>query len=120
MQVIKTMFGIFLLLAFTQGCGPRIVAKSAPVDVTLKVSLAGKPVDNVSLTLQPLDNGGQAESKVTKGEWKCSVIPGKYTFYIDKGKSEADLNRVPESYRLGSRERTLDIRESGTFDVVLN
>lgn len=102
------------------GCGPRIIAKAEPVDVTLRVSMAGQPVDNVSLTLQPLDNGGQAESKVMRGEWKGSVIPGSYTFYIDKGKTEADLNKVPESFRIGSRDRKLDIRESGTYEVQLN
>lgn len=102
------------------GCGTSVTLRQPPVEVVLKVSKAGQPVDNVSLTLQPLGDGAQAESSVSKGEWKGTVVPGKYTFYIDKGKTEADLNKVPANYRLGSKDRTLDIKDAGTYEVQLN
>jgi hypothetical protein len=99
------------------GCGTPVRPAGDPVDVVIKVSAAGKPLNNVQLTLQPMIDGAQSQGTVEKGEYQASVIPGVYTYYIDSGKSEADLARVPEAFRMGSRERTLELTQAGTFEV---
>lgn len=101
------------------GCGPTITKVSEPVAISIKVTANGKPVDNVTLTLQPMVDGGQAVADIVKGEFKATVIPGKYTYYIDRGKTDADLAKIPEKYRLGAMDRTLDIMQAGSFDISL-
>lgn len=110
---------LWSVLVFVAGCGPTITKVSEPVAVTISVTADGKPVDNVSLTLQPMVDGGQAVADVKKGEFKATVIPGKYTYYIDRGKTDADLAKIPEKYRLGAMDRTLEINQAGSFEIQL-
>jgi hypothetical protein len=108
-----------VLVLYLAGCGPTITKVSEPVDVTIKVTADGKPVDKVTLTLQPMVDGGQAVAAVVKGEFKATVVPGTYTYYIDRGKTEADLAKIPEKYRLGAEDRTLEITQAGSFEIQL-
>jgi hypothetical protein len=64
-------------------------------------------------------DGAQAVAEVNNGEVKAVVVPGKYTYYIDKGKTDADLAKIPEKYRLGDMERSLEITQAGSHDIQL-
>jgi hypothetical protein len=110
---------LILGLVALAGCGPTITQVSEPVAVTIKVTADGKPVDNVTLSLQALEEGRPAVADVVKGEAKATVVPGKYTYFIDKGKTEADLAKIPEKYRLGAMERTLEIKQAGSYEIQL-
>lgn len=117
------MFRLYFLLTAMMlsaaGCGTTVTKVSDPVAITIKVTAGGKPVDNVTMTLQPTADGGQAFAEVLKGEFKATVIPGQYTFYIDKGKTDADLAKIPEKYRLGAMDRTLEITQPGVLEIQL-
>jgi hypothetical protein len=118
MMFRKTVLLSVLILSMA-GCGETITKVSEPIAVTIKVSAGGKPVENVSLSLQPIDAGSPSVAEVVKGEFKANVVPGKYTYFIDKGKTDADLAKIPEKYRLGAMDRTLDINQSGSFEIQL-
>jgi hypothetical protein len=102
------------------GCGASITPTNAPVEVTIKVTAKGQPVKNVALTLQPLVGGGQAVGDVVNGQLVTSVVPGTYTYYVERGKQPADLNVIPEAYRVGALDRRLEIKEAGTYEVSMN
>ncbi len=72
------------------------------------------------MTLQPLVAGGQAVGDVVNGQLVASVVPGTYTYYIDRGKQEGDLKAIPEAYRTGALDRRLEITQAGTYEVSLN
>jgi hypothetical protein len=102
------------------GCGASITPTNEPVEVTIKVTAKGQPVKNVALTLQPLVGGGQAVGDVVNGQLVTSVVPGTYTYYIERGKQPSDLKAIPEAYRVGALDRRLEIKEAGTYEVSMN
>ena len=108
------------VLVAMAGCGTPVETVQAPIPVTINVTVDGKPINDVQLTLQPMVNGAQAVGTVLKGEFKAEVIPGVYTYYIDSGKSAADLAKIPDAFRMGSKDRQLELTEAGTFDVSIN
>ncbi|QDU90726.1 hypothetical protein Pla175_41370 [Pirellulimonas nuda] len=109
-----------LTMIVTSGCGAAITPTSDPVQVTIKVTAKGQPVKNVAMTLQPLVGGGQAVGDVVNGQLVASVVPGTYTYYVDRGKQPADLKAIPEAYRTGALDRRLEIKQAGTYEVSLN
>ncbi len=119
LKSIKCGMTLVSLLALT-GCGTPVNSVADPVDVIIKVTVAGKPLNNVQLTLQPMIDGAQSQGLVDKGVYKASVVPGVYTYYIDSGKSEADLAKIPDGYRMGSKDRSLELTQGGTFEVDIN
>jgi hypothetical protein len=112
--------GLVMGLLAVSGCGVSNRSLGEPVDVVLKVTAGGKPVNNVTLTLQPMVDGVQAQGVVTNGELKAMIVPGVYTYYIDSARNPADLAKIPEAYRSGSIDRQLEIKQSGTFEVQIN
>jgi hypothetical protein len=102
------------------GCGPSITKVDEPVEISVSVTTKGKPLENVVLTLQPIVDGGQADLPLKGGKAKATVIPGSYTYYVERGKSEADLAKIPQAFRTGSMERTIDIKQPGIFDLKLD
>ena len=111
---------MLLSMMVLAGCGASITPTNEPVEVTIKVTAKGQPVKNVALTLQPLVGGGQAVGDVVNGQLVTSVVPGTYTYYIDRGKQESDLKAIPEAYRVGALDRRLEIKEAGTYEVSMN
>lgn len=109
-----------LSLVTLVGCGTAITPTPARVDVTIKVTAGGQPVKNVSMTLQPLEGGAQAVADVVNGQFVANVVPGTYTYYIDRGKQESDLKVIPEAFRLGALDRRLELKEAGTYEVSIN
>lgn len=112
---------VVLGVAVIAGCGPTITKTSDPVEVTIKATSNGKPLNDVTLSLQPLVAGGQqAAIKMSKGEGKASVTPGTYTYYVETGKSEAEVEKIPEPFRRGDVNRKIEISQSGSFELQLN
>jgi hypothetical protein len=122
MNIVSTLHSAVLLVSMMTlvGCGASITPTNEPVEVTIKVTAKGQPVKNVALTLQPLVGGGQAVGDVVNGQLVTSVVPGTYTYYIDRGKQPADLKTIPEAYRVGALDRRLEIQEAGTYEVSMN
>lgn len=120
------LFGMTVLVSLTlsslTGCGgPTITKPSEPVQVTFKVSSGGKPVNNVTVTLQPIAAGGrQADVPISKGEGSATVTPGTYTYFVEKAKSEADLEKIPAAFRQGAMDRKIEITQAGTQELQLN
>lgn len=115
-RCLGTLLSIFLL-----GCGPTITKNADPVEVKIKVTSNGKPVDKVTLTLQPMTHGAvQSDSPVVKGECKAMVVPGTYTYYVANGATESAVQKIPEAFRRGDMERKLEITQAGSFELQLN
>lgn len=120
------LFGMTVLVSLAMssltGCGgPTITKPTEPVQVTLKVTSGGKPVNNVTVTLQPIVSGGrQADIPISNGEGSSTVTPGTYTYFVEKGKSEADLGKIPAAFRQGAMDRKIEITQAGTQELQLN
>jgi hypothetical protein len=107
--------------ALSTGCGgPSVTTNPAPVEVTFQVSRAGRPVNDLSLNLQPIASGTESSGVITKGTATLSVTPGTYTYYVSQGKSEATYEDVPEPFRSGSMDRSLVIDTAKTVDLKLD
>lgn len=116
---LATCCGLLVMLA---GCGNVSVTKTSdPVQVTIKASSNGKPLNDVTLTLQPIEGGQQADIKIVKGEGAGAVVPGTYSYYVEKGKSEAEVEKIPENFRRGALDRKIEVNStSNTFDLKLD
>lgn len=89
------------------GCGPKVTPNAEPVEIKGTVTVAGKNVTGVTLTLHAISEGAQASFPVVNGEFKGTAVPGTYTYYFTG--SSTDFERIPEAYRSGSKERTVTI-----------
>lgn len=90
-----------------------------PVEISGKVSLAGKPVSNVVLNLQPTESGAQATADVKDGIFKATVTPGKYTYFLSEGKVAQAFASIPEKFRAGAMDRQIDIAAGTSLDLKL-
>ena len=111
---------IAILSLAVAGCGTPVNQAGLPIPITIRVLVKGKPINDVQLTLQPMVDGAQSQGMISKGEFKAEVVPGIYTYYIDSGKSEAELKKVPDSYRLGAKDRKLELTQAGTFEISID
>lgn len=120
MQIVKRSLLLFGLIALA-GCGESIVKTSEPIQVTIMATSGGKPLNDVTLTFQPLVAGGQqADIKIVKGEGAGVVVPGSYTYYVEKGKDMAVVEKIPESFRRGAMDRKLEITQAKTIELKLD
>ena len=104
MRKISPLLGLVLV-----GCAGDPGRNPDPVEVTGSVRVAGKPVTDVVLNLQPTGAGGQAAVPVRNGEFKGTVVPGRYTYYFTEGRAPAAYRAIPEKYRAGSLDRQIDV-----------
>ena len=102
-----------LVLVSILGCGASPPGmKSTPIPVKGKVVLAGQPVRNVAISLQPLDAGHMKSLHVqADGTFQGDMIPGKYAYSIvqvanTQGKSQG---KIPPQYLEPDLERTVQI-----------
>ncbi|MFO0942535.1 MAG: hypothetical protein U0930_17500 [Pirellulales bacterium] len=110
-----------LALLLLVGCGETITRTADPIQVTFKATSGGKPLNDVTLTLQPMAAGGQqSDIKIVKGEGSGPVIPGTYTYYVEKGKDMAVVEKLPDAFRRGSMDRKLEINQVSTIEVKLD
>lgn len=113
--------GLVLGLVSFTGCSEQIVKTAEPVQVKVKATSSGKQLNEVTLTLQPLAAGGQqADIKLSKGEGEGAVVPGTYTYYVEKGKNMTEVEKIPEAFRRGAMDRKIEISSATTFEVKLD
>jgi hypothetical protein len=111
---------LIVLVTSLMGCGVSVTPNAEPVDVTVEVTSRGKPVDDVTFNLQPIEDGLQASVEVADGSFSAKVTPGRYTYFVSQGKSEATLKQIPEQFLRGSLDRSVEIRESTSLEVALD
>ncbi len=110
-------FRIVLLLniCFAAGCGDvSIDQHSAPVDVKVTVTRAGKPVDKVNFNFQPTGAGLPAVVPIVNGTFQSPVTPGKYTWYLSAGASAKDFQAIPAGFQQGSMDRQFEVAADTT------
>ena len=91
------------------GCYSNPGTNPEPVDVSGKVTLAGKTVSDVFLNLQPTGSGTEARLPVKNGEFKGKLTAGALHLLRHRGLEEAcrlpgDSQQVP-SRVIGSADR---------------
>lgn len=101
------------------GCGVAVDAHEAPVDVSGKLTMNGKPVDAVNINFQPTAAGLPAVIPVTNGAFAAKMTPGKYTYFLTAGKSPKSLDRIPRSFQEGSMDRQLEIDSNETLVLTI-
>jgi len=111
-----------MLLAVVLGCGSVDPGTNPdPIDVTLNVTIAGKPADDLKFNFQPTGPGAlPAVVDVVKGKVQAKVNPGKYTYFISAGKSPASFNAVPKPFHQGSMDRQIEVKPGETIEITLN
>jgi hypothetical protein len=112
-----------VLLLSLVGCGGLTINKNPQqTEVTLSVTTKGQPVDDVKLVMLAVDDkgGGQAEGVVTKGKAKLTVYPGKYTYYVEAGKTDTSFSKIPTAYHQGAMDRTIEIQDGSSLELKLD
>ena len=90
------------------------------VDISGRVTLAGRPVSDVTFNLQATGVGTQAAYPIKGGAFQGKATPGKYTYYISEGTSAAAFKAIPEKYRLGAMDRQIDVSSGSTLNITLD
>ena len=111
-----------MLLAVVLGCGSVDPGTNPdPIDVTLNVTIAGKPADDLKFNFQPTGLGAlPAVVDVVKGKVQAKVNPGMYTYFITAGKSPEKFNSVPKAFHQGSMDRQIEVKPGETIEIQLN
>lgn len=111
-----------LLAVVLTGCGKMMPdANPDPVEVAGRVTLNGKGVSDVTLTLQVTGGtGAMATLPVKNGDAKGSVVPGKYTYFIAEGTNAAAFQKIPNKYRAGAMDRQIEIAAGTTLHITLD
>lgn len=115
----RTTLLVALLIA---GCGYKDPGKNPdPVEVSGRVTKGGRPVTDVVLNFQSTGDGTQAAVPVKSGDFRATITPGKYTYYISEvsGKTTA-FAAIPEKYRNGSLDRQIEIETGKSLDLTLD
>lgn len=103
------------------GCGVRPGAVDAPVSVSGKVIRAdGKPVGNVTLNLQPLENGYMKEIAVDPdGSFSVETTPGKYAYFVTPKRGAKAAPSQLAAYSAPSLERTVVVASDQSVEIEL-
>jgi hypothetical protein len=111
-----------LVLLLIAGCGYKDPGKNPePVEVSGHITKGGKPVSDVVLNFQSTGEGTQAAMPVKGGDFRGTITPGKYTYYISEvgGKAKA-FAAIPEKYRAGAMDRQIEIESGKSLDLTLD
>jgi hypothetical protein len=95
------------------GCSDAPVLKDAPVSISGKVTLGGKPVSHVVLSLHPLDQGHLKSFPVAAdGTFQGEAISGNYAYYVEKSaapNSAATMQRIDPKYHQPDMSRSVSV-----------
>lgn len=108
---LVSVLGFALLVA---GCGTSATPMGEKKETSGKVSLNGKALADVKVVLQPTGDGAEAYAVTDKtGAFKTKATPGKYAWYVTGKDSsrgaESLLKNVPEAFKTGSLDRTVQV-----------
>jgi hypothetical protein len=113
-------FCCFMLLGVIVGCGGvSVTPTAARVAVTGNVTLAGKPLTDVDLNLQPTGDGLPAVLKVKDGKFEAELVPGKYTFFLTQTSGPAGAKsfaKVPANCQIGAADREVEFAGPGPVE----
>jgi hypothetical protein len=113
-----------VLLAFVAlaGCQPSLDmgTNPEPVEISGSVSKAGTPVDGLKLSLQPLESGLPAVIDIKAGKFSSTATPGKYTWFLSGDEAELEKRQIPQEFREGSMERTVEVPASQPLDLKID
>lgn len=104
------------------GCQYKVELMNTPVDVTGKLTKAGKPLGNLTLVLQPLETGHVVPFSVgNDGSFKGNIVPGKYAYYISANEDgSSNLAGIDSSLLQASMDRTIKVQQGQSqLDVAL-
>jgi hypothetical protein len=122
-RLVAMSFFLAGLLGLT-GCGYMVEMRSEPADVQGTVMFNGKPVQNVTLNLQPTGNTLPTSMQVgADGKAKGKVIPGTYVFYFsapEKASGASTFKTIPAKYREPHAEHSVSISGSTDFEIQVN
>lgn len=102
------------------GCTPGPSQFETAVDVKGQVKTAGgKPVTDVKLTFNPMDEGLPVSPKLDKdGKFTAQIIPGKYSYVFEPADGKpAAFKVVPAKYHTPAPEHV--IQAAAGRDIVL-
>ncbi len=112
-----------MLLGAIVGCGGvSVTPTAARVAVTGNVTLAGKPLTDVDLNLQPTGDGLPAVLKVKDGKFEAELVPGKYTYFLSQGSGPAGakaIAKVPVTFLQGSADREVEFAGPGPVEFAM-
>lgn len=106
------------------GCSRRIdpgPTNPEPVEITGKLTRAGKPVSGVTIFFQTTGQGGtQAAMPVKNGEFKGVIMPGTYTYSIQEGDDPKAFEAIPKQYYQGDLNRTVEVSAGARLEIKLD
>jgi hypothetical protein len=99
---------------FLTGCGMSATPMGEKKETVGKVTAGGKSLSGVKVVLQPTGDGAEAYAVTDKdGGFKTTATPGKYAWYLtpkDNNKSsEGALKSIPEAFKTGTLDRTIQV-----------
>jgi hypothetical protein len=109
-----------LLAVVLIGCGVNPGVNPEPVDISGRVTLAGRPVSDVTFNLQATGAGTQAMYPVKAGEFRGKATPGRYTWYLSEGSNASAFRAIPGKYRQGAMDRQIDVGAGSALDLKLD
>jgi hypothetical protein len=120
---VRNLYAV-LLIVTAIGCGSQPGLKSAPVDITGKVSLKGQPIGDVAVTFQPLDQGHVKSMPVKPdGSFEGSLISGTYAYAITQStgaNAATALAKVDPQYLEPNMQRTVTIEPGKEVLIALD
>ena len=112
-----------MLIGAISGCGGvSVTPTAARVAVTGTVTLAGQPLTDVDLNLQPTGDGLPAVVKVKDGKFEAELVPGKYTYFLSQASGPAgakSIAKVPPNCLLGAADREVEFAGPGPVEFAL-
>lgn len=117
----KTLGALCMLMSLAVGCGPsQAPMMGADVSASGSVTAGGKPVGNVVLKLQPLEQGYEKIIPVSAdGKFNVQTQPGKYAYYFTPKEGTKALPSAAANYAQASMERTVVVADGKSLDIDL-
>lgn len=109
--MFRKLLMLGLLAATFVGCGPsQATPVGAAVSVTGSVTASGKPVGNVTLKLQPLEQGYEKFIPIgADGKFTVETQPGKYAYSFAPKEGTKTVPAPAAGYVQASMERTVQV-----------
>ncbi len=118
---LKALIAFCLAIVSLSGCGPSQAEKiGSEVNVSGTVTAGGKPVGNVVLKLQPLEQGYEKIIPLAAdGKFTVQTQPGKYAYYFVPKEGTKAVPASAASYAQASLERTVVVANGQSLDIDL-
>lgn len=121
MSMLRLFLVLGLLLTSSAGCGPsQATPVGAAVNVSGTVTASGKPVGNVVLNLQPMENGYSKIIPVgADGTFTVETQPGKYAYFFTPKEGTKTVPPAAANFVQASMERTVQVASGAALNIDL-